>query len=159
MGHSIGAILGMITATLYSVDLLVAVAAPIKLNIPPAKFAREVSIFVKYWPRSRKKRKFIDDLQIASYRTSPLYATAAVFEISKVLRGRSSKLKTPVLYIKAGKDSKSFQNQHDEFVKYFPDTPKAIKIFENAPHSIFTSQEKEPVLDWIVEWFKSPIVE
>ena len=154
LGHSVGGTLGLILATIYPIRKVAVIAAPIKLNIPPARLARHVSGFIKYWPRSRRKRKMIRESGLMIYTSSPLYATYGVFEVGKVLWKRAEKLTLPVLYIRAEHDARSFQDQDDVFKNHYIHTPIELKLAENSPHPVFLGPERDLIVDWIIEWLE-----
>ncbi len=155
LGHSLGGTLGLLLATIYPIDTVIAMCSPIELNIPPARFVRQASIFVKYWPRSRKRRKFIKEMGTQTYLVTPLYAIAGIFEVGTILRKRSENLKIPVLYISARQDHKSLLDQPDKFLQYFPKLPITIKNAEKSPHTLLYGPEKEMITSWIIEWFEN----
>lgn len=152
IGHSLGGTLGLLLATIYPICKVAVMAAPIKLIIPPAKFVREASIIVKYWPRSRKRRLWIDEHGFSAYKKTPLYAVGGIFDAGKALRSRADKLTCPVFYIKAGLDHKSLQPQLDFFKQYFPNTPLKEKIAEKSPHAMYTGPEKDEIFQEIIDW-------
>ena len=152
VGHSLGGTLGLLLATIYDIKSVVAMCAPIRLNIPPAKFVRQASLLVKYWPRSREKKRIIDEAGLSTYKITPLYAMAGVFEVGTVLRSRVGKLNCPVFYISAGKDNRTFHSQPDELRNAFPDTPTEFKLYENSPHSILIGPDKDDVVKTTVAW-------
>ena len=153
LGHSLGGTLGLLLSTIYPIETIVAMSTPVNLHIGPAKFVRQMSAFIKYWPRSSKKRKMIMDTGIKTYLKSPLYAIAGIFEVGKVLRKRADKLTLPVFYIRAGKDHKNLMDQPDEFRKFFTKTPVEFRDAPNSPHSMTLGPEKEMVTEWVIEWF------
>ncbi len=152
IGHSLGGTLGLLLATIYPIKTVIAMASPINLHIKSAKYVRQASIFVKYWPRSKHKREIIKEAGLATYPASPLYAIAGIFEVGRILRKRADKLNNPVLYIRAGLDHKTLVDQPDEFKKYFPNTPTIFKTAENSPHSLFLGPEKDMVYEWLFDW-------
>ena len=142
-------------ATIYPIERILVMCSPIKLNIPPAKFVRQASILVKYWPRSRRRRNKIRELGTAYYDVSPLYAIAGIFEVGEMLRRRNNLLKTPVMYVSAKYDAKSLLDQADIFKEYFSKTPTEFRIAENSKHEILEGPDKPLIDQWILEWFNS----
>lgn len=153
LGHSLGALLGLLLSTIYPVGTIITMCTPVDLNIPPARFVRQASILVKYWPRSRKRKKLIDELGFHAYKVTPLYAVAGIFDVGSLLRKRANKLKLPVLYIRAGLDHKSLMDQPEKFRKHFPNTPTVFRDAENSPHSLLSGPEKDMITSWFIEWF------
>jgi len=152
IGHSLGGTLGMILATIYPLSSIICMCSPVELDIPPAKFVREASILVKYWPRSRGKRKAIEANNLSSYPASPLYAIGGIFDATQMLRERADKLTLPMLYVSARKDHKTLLVQPQKIEKYLTSTPVTIKHAENSPHSLLQGPEKDMVADWIKDW-------
>ena len=153
LGHSLGGSLGLLLSTIYPIETIIALSTPINLHISSAKYVRQMSMFVKYWPRSKGKRMAIREAGIATYMKTPLYAIGSIFEVTKLLRERADKLKLPVLYVRSGLDHKTLVDQPDEYRKFFPNTPTTFKDAENSPHSQLLGPEKDMVNNWIVEWF------
>lgn len=152
-GHSLGGTLGLLLATIYPIERVVVTCAPIKLHIPSAKFVRQASIVVKYWPRSRRRKKQIREQGTAYYDVSPLYAIAGIFEVGEILRKRNMLFTTPVLYIRAKYDAKQLQDQGDKFKEYFGDTINEFKVAENSKHEVLEGPDKILIQEWILEWF------
>lgn len=152
IGHSLGGTLGMILATIYPITTIVAMAAPIELDIPPAKFVRQASILVKYWPRSKGKREMIEREGLSTYTASPLYAIGGIFEACKMIRQRADLLTLPMLYIRAMEDHKTLLVQPKKIEKYLTSTPVTIKVAENSPHSMLQGPERELISSWIIDW-------
>ncbi|MHA2250861.1 MAG: alpha/beta hydrolase [Candidatus Kariarchaeaceae archaeon] len=155
IGHSLGGTLGLLLSTIYPIETVVALCAPIDLYIPPARFVRQASLFVKYWPRSKKKQEFIKEKGIQTYLKTPLYAIAGIFEVGSVLRKRANKLTSPVLYVRAGLDHKNLLDQDEKFKLHFPNTSTTFKEAKNSPHTILYGPEKDLVTTWIIEWCDS----
>ena len=154
LGHSLGGTLGLLLSTIYPIETVIALSTPINLHISSAKYVRQMSMVVKYWPRSKRKRLAIREAGIATYQKTPLYAIGSIFEVTKLLRNRAEKLKLPVLYVRAGLDHKTLVDQPDEYRKFFPNTPTTFKDAENSPHSLLLGHEKDTVNEWIVQWFE-----
>jgi pimeloyl-ACP methyl ester carboxylesterase len=127
-------------------------ASPIELDIPSARFVRQASILVKYWPRSRRKRRQLEREGLDTYRVSPLWAIAGIFETCNVLRQRAERLTVPVLYVRSPNDHKTLLTQPDKFRKYFPNTPTTFRDAENSPHAMLQGPEREQIQQWISEW-------
>ncbi len=153
LGHSLGGTLGLLLATIFPIDRIIVMCAPIKLNIPPAKFVRQASIIIKYWPRSRRRKNEIKELGTAHYDVSPLYAIAGIFEVGKVLISRKHLLKTPVLYISAKHDARSLRDQPEIFRKFLDETSVEFKVAENSRHPVLEGPDMPQITDWIMEWF------
>jgi len=155
VGHSLGGTLGMILATIYPLQSMIAMCSPVELDIPPAKFVREASILVKYWPRSRRKREALDREGLSSYRASPLYAIGGIFEATQMVRDRADHLTLPMLYVKAVNDHKTLIVQPEKIKKYLTSTPVTFKIAENSPHSVLQGPERELIHEWILDWLET----
>lgn len=155
LGHSLGGTLGLILTTIFPIEKIIVMCAPIKLNIPPAKFVRQASIVVKYWPRSKRRRNEIKNLGTAYYDVSPLYAIAGIFEVGKVLISRKHLLTTPVLYISAKYDARSLRDQPGIFKKYLDDTPTEFKMAENSRHTILEGPDMPQITEWIFDWYSN----
>ncbi|MHA2099242.1 MAG: alpha/beta hydrolase [Candidatus Kariarchaeaceae archaeon] len=153
LGHSLGGTLGLLLSTIYPIERVVAMCAPIKLNIPPAKFVRQASILVKYWPRSKRRKKEIRELGTLHYDVWPLYAIAGIFEVGKVLIDRKKLLKLPVLYISATHDSKQLQDQSDIVRNYLDETPVEFRVADNSRHQVLEGPDMPQITEWILEWF------
>lgn len=153
LGHSLGGTLGLLLSTIYPIETIIALSTPVNLNIGPAKFIRQISVFIKYWPRSSKKQKMIMEAGVQTYLKSPLYAIAGIFEVGKVLRKRADKLTLPVFYVRASLDHHNLLDQPEEFRKFFSKTPVEFRDAENSTHSLTLGPEKDMVNEWIIEWF------
>lgn len=114
VGHSLGGTLGMLLSTIRPVTKIVAMCSPVKLDIRPAKFVRQASILVKYWPKAGDNREQHQKEDMSSYTAVPLYAIAGIFDACDVLRSRTVKFTSPMLYISAGLDHETMQNQPDK---------------------------------------------
>lgn len=154
LGHSLGGTLGLLLSTLYPIETIVALSTPINLHISSAKYVRQMSMLVRYWPRSKRKKLAIREAGIATYQKTPLYAIGSIFEVTRLVRERADKLKLPVLYVRSGLDHKTLVDQPNEYRKFFPNTPTTFKDAENSPHSQLLGPEKDMVNEWIVEWFE-----
>ncbi|MCY3414929.1 MAG: alpha/beta fold hydrolase [Candidatus Heimdallarchaeota archaeon] len=156
LGHSLGGTLGLLSSTIDGIKYegVAAMATPIELNIPTKRFAKQASVLIKYWPRSKKKREYIERNKLAAYRKTPLYALSGVFDAEKVLRERADRVTVPTLYIKAAKDASYFQDQDEVFDETFQLSDKTIKVAENTSHSVFLGSEVEQIINWILEWIK-----
>ncbi|MFV2015775.1 MAG: alpha/beta hydrolase, partial [Candidatus Heimdallarchaeota archaeon] len=151
LGHSLGGTLGLLLATIFPIQRIVVMCTPIKLNIPPAKYVRQASIIVKYWPRSKRRRNEIKELGTAHYNVSPLYAIAGIFEVGKVLISRKHLLTTPVLYISAKYDARSLRDQPEAFRKNLDQTPVEFKTAGNSRHTILEGPDLPQVTKWILD--------
>ncbi len=155
LGHSLGGTLGLLLSTIYPIETIITLNTPVNLHIPSARFVRQLSAFIKYWPRSRRKKRMIKDAGLSSYLVQPLYAVAGIFEVGKVLRKRNDRLKLPVLYVRSLNDHKTLIDQPEEFRKFFPDTPTEFRDLENSPHSSLMGPERDKLHQWIIDWFNA----
>ncbi|MHA2091396.1 MAG: alpha/beta hydrolase [Candidatus Kariarchaeaceae archaeon] len=157
LGHSLGGTLGLLLATIYPIETVIAMCAPVQLHIPPARFVRQASLFVKYWPRSKSRRRFIQETGIQTYMKTPLYAIAGIFEVGTVLRNRAEYLDIPILYVRAGLDHKSLLDQPERLKEHFPNVPITIKEAKNSQHTLLFGPERDQGMQWIEEWFENAI--
>ncbi|MHA2501841.1 MAG: alpha/beta hydrolase [Candidatus Kariarchaeaceae archaeon] len=157
IGHSLGGTLGMLLGTVYPLTTIIAMCSPVELDIGPARFVRQASILVKYWPRSKKKRERNKRENVSSYAASPLFAIGGIFDACSVLRERYEKLKIPMLYISAGLDHQTLQVQPDKIRKYLTETPVTFKRAESSPHSLLLGPERETVKDWLISWMNERV--
>ena len=154
IGHSLGGTLGMLLGTIYPLEKIIALASPIQLPIKSAKYARFVSAFIKYWPRSKAKIKANRSKGLATYEKSPLYATYGVFEVGQILIERAEKLRNDILYFHADLDHFSYKDQPELMERYFENINLEIVYCEDTPHSMLVYGPKKieiynRILNWI----------
>ncbi len=152
IGHSMGATLSMILAANESVDAIVTMCAPIKVEYFMQDYLFLVADLLKYFPRRKEEIELMEKNNLLNYRVSALKAVEHLLDLMEVAREEIKKVATPILTITAGKDDRVPLYNAEKIHELVKSEIKENDFFSNSPHMILFGPEREQVIERIIQF-------
>ncbi len=157
IGHSMGATLSLILAAQESVDAIVTLCAPIKVEYFMQDYIFLVADLLKYFPRRKKEIELMDKNSMLNYRVSALKAVEHMLDLMEVAREEIQNVTAPILTITAGLDDRVPLYNAQKIHELVKSKIKEDYFAANSIHTILFGSEKEIVIERIIQFINSII--
>ncbi|MHA1586407.1 MAG: alpha/beta hydrolase [Candidatus Heimdallarchaeota archaeon] len=157
IGHSMGATLSLILAAQESVDAIVTLCAPIKVEYFMQDYIFLVADLLKYFPRRKKEIELMEKNSMLNYRVSALKAVEHMLDLMEVAREEIQKVTAPIFTITAGLDDRVPLYNAQKIHELVKSEIKEDYFAANSIHTILFGSEKEIVIEKIIQFINSII--
>jgi len=155
IGHSMGATLSLILAAQESVDAIVTLCAPIKVEYFMQDYIFLVADLLKYFPRRKKEIELMDKNSMLNYRVSALKAVEHMLDLMEVAREEIQNVTAPILTITAGLDDRVPLYNAEKIHELVKSKIKENYFAANSIHTILFGSEKQLVTNRITQFIET----
>ncbi len=155
IGHSMGATLSLILAAQESVEAIVTLCAPIKVEYFMQDYIFLVADLLKYFPRRKKEIELMEKNSMLNYRVSALKAVEHMLDLMEVAREEIQNVSAPILTITAGLDDRVPLYNAKKIHELVKSKIKEDYYAANSIHTILFGSEKQQVIERIIQFIKS----
>jgi carboxylesterase len=155
IGHSMGATLSLILAAHESVDAVVTLCAPIKVEYFMQDYIFLVADLLKYFPRRKKEIELMEKNSMLNYRVSALKAVEHMLDLMEVAREEIQNVTAPILTVTAGLDDRVPLYNAEKIHELVKSEIKEDYFAANSIHTILFGSEKQQVTDRIIQFIES----
>jgi len=155
IGHSMGATLSLILAAQESVEAIVTLCAPIKVEYFMQDYIFLVADLLKYFPRRKKEIELMEKNSMLNYRVSALKAVEHMLDLMEVAREEIQNVTAPILTITAGLDDRVPLYNAEKIHELVKSKIKEDYYVANSIHTILFGSEKEIVIERIIQFINS----
>jgi len=157
IGHSMGGTLSLILAANESVDGIVSLCTPVKVEYFMQDYLNFISGLIRYFPRRKEEREIMDKYHLVNYRRTSLKAVEHLLDLMVVAKEEMPKVTAPIFTITAGKDKRVPLYNADMIRQLVKSEVKEDYFAKDAHHTILFSDVKEIVFEKIQTFIKSII--
>ncbi len=155
IGHSMGATLSLILAAHETVDAIVTLCAPIKVEYFMQDYIFLVADLLKYFPRRKKEIELMEKNSMLNYRVSALKAVEHMLDLMEVAREEIQNVTAPILTITAGLDDRVPLYNAEKIHELVKSKIKEDYFAANSIHTILFGSEKEIVIERIIQFIET----
>ncbi len=154
LGQSLGGTLSLILAANESVDAIVTLCAPIKVEYFMQDYLFLVSDLLKYFPRRKEEIAIMEENSLINYRVSALKAVEHLLDTMEIAKEEIKKVTAPLLTITAGKDERVPVYNAEKIRELVSSEIKEDYFSANSPHTILYGSEKMQIIDKSLHFIK-----
>ncbi|MBK5112087.1 MAG: alpha/beta fold hydrolase [Candidatus Heimdallarchaeota archaeon] len=155
IGHSMGATLSLILAAHESVDAVVTLCAPIKVEYFMQDYIFLVADLLKYFPRRKKEIELMEKNSMLNYRVSALKAVEHMLDLMEVAREEIQNVTAPIFTVTAGLDDRVPLYNAEKIHELVKSEIKEDYFAANSIHTILFGSEKQQVTERIIQFIES----
>ncbi|MFX1455146.1 MAG: alpha/beta hydrolase [Promethearchaeota archaeon] len=151
-GHSMGGILTLIFASMYSFDGIFSIATPMAIRRIASKFVPLFKIFIKYYPLKWRKLKEETNGKWIGYRKIPLNIATKVMRLIKEMKKRLPNIESPIILFQGRLDLEIKSNSMDKIYDVIGSKNKRKIWLENSGHSILNIPDHQRIFSELVKF-------
>ncbi|MFX1323579.1 MAG: alpha/beta hydrolase [Promethearchaeota archaeon] len=151
-GHSMGALLSLILASIYNFDGVFTICAPVGINRFGYKLVPFFKLFLKYYPVNSEKFKNETNGAWIGYNKIPLNIATKVKKLIKEMIGCLDKISCPVIFFQGCLDSEVNRDSMDIISKNINSTVKKKIWLKNNAHPILNSPDHQQIVLELIEF-------
>lgn len=157
-GLSMGGILALLLACQHTVDGVISMCAPIKVQDFRANFVRFFYWFKPFVPRGSAKDPEIEQ-HLVPYDRTPLKSVAELNRLIRYVRRRLSQVHAPILVIQSRTDETVVPDSANQIYRAVSSVDKTISWYEKSSHIITLDRERRKLFQEVEQFILRTSVE